>query len=198
MLEKILVATTNLGKRREISSLFAGSNMEIVFPEKDLKVEEEGCSFLENAYIKARAYYKAYGLPTLAEDSGLVVPALDGYPGIYSSRFYELEWGGRQEVRESKDKANIEKLLRLMKYIKERRAYYVAFVLVFMDDVGYWAEGRCYGVILYEPKGEGGFGYDPVFQPEGFQKSMAELSQKEKNLISHRGKAIKRLMEILK
>ncbi len=198
MQRRLLVATTNLGKRREISSILADTGIELLFPEEDLKVEEKGCSFLENAYIKARTYYEAYRIPTLAEDSGLVVPALEGYPGIYSSRFYQIDWGGREPPKESKDKANIEKLLRLMKGMEDRRAYYVAFVVVYMEDAGFWAEGRCHGHILHEPRGSGGFGYDPVFQPEGYHKSMAELSQEEKNLISHRGKALRRLMQMIK
>ncbi len=198
MVRKILVATTNLGKRREILSILAGYDVEIVFPEEDLKLEEGGCSFLENAYLKAKAYYEAYKMPTLAEDSGLVVTALEGYPGVYSSRFYEMEWGGREEPKESKDKANINKVLRLMEGKQDRRAYYVAFAVLFVEDGGLWSEGRCYGTILHQPVGEGGFGYDPIFQPEGYQRSMAELSLEEKNLISHRGKALRRVIQMLK
>ncbi len=198
MVRKILVATTNLGKRREILSILKEYEVEVLFPEEDLKVEEGSCSFLDNAYLKAKAYYEAYKIPTLAEDSGLVVPSLDGYPGVYSNRFYDLEWGGREEPKEGKDRANINKLLRLMEGKQDRRAYYVAFAVLFIEYGGLWSEGRCYGTILQEPVGEGGFGYDPIFQPEGFQKSMAELSMEEKNLISHRGKALRRIMQMLK
>lgn len=198
MLKKILVATTNEGKRREISSILAGSGLELVFPEKDLQVEEKGCSFLENAYIKAKAYYEAYKIPALAEDSGLVIPALGGYPGIYSSRFYSLEWGGKESAEEGKDRANIKKVLRLMEGVQDRSAYYVAFVVVYEEEGGLWAEGRCQGTILTEPRGSGGFGYDPIFQPEGYNKSMAELSMEEKNLISHRSRALRRLLQMLK
>lgn len=198
MLKRLLIATTNKGKLREMLRLFEGTGIELVFPEKSLDVEEKGCSFLENAYLKSKAYYEVYKVPTLAEDSGLVIPALEGYPGIYSSRFYWLEWGGKEPIKEDKDKANIDKVLRLMKGIEDRRAYYFACVVVCMGDRGLWAEGRCDGTILHKPRGSGGFGYDPIFQPEGFSKSMAELSIEEKNLISHRSKAIKSLLEMLK
>lgn len=198
MLKKMLVATTNQGKRREILSILADSGLELVFPDRDLQVEEKGCSFLENAYIKAKAYYEVYRIPTLAEDSGLIIPALGGYPGIYSSRFYSLEWGGKEPAEEGKDIANIRKVLRLMEGIQDRKAYYTAFVVVYAEDGGLWAEGKCYGNILTEPRGSGGFGYDPIFQPEGYSKSMAELTPEEKNLISHRGKALRRLLQMLK
>ncbi|MEJ5338531.1 MAG: RdgB/HAM1 family non-canonical purine NTP pyrophosphatase [Aquificaceae bacterium] len=198
MLRRLLIATTNQGKVREIKSLFEGSDIELLMPDTSLEVEERGCSFLENAYIKARAYYEVYRIPALAEDSGLVIPALEGYPGVYSSRFYQIDWGGKEPVKESKDRANIEKVLRLMKHMEDRRAYYTAFVVVYAEGGGLWAEGRCYGTILTEPRGAGGFGYDPIFQPEGFLKSMAELSMGEKNLISHRGKAARKLIQMLK
>lgn len=194
---RILLATTNKGKAKEIIRFFEPLGVEVLLPDGELQVEESGTSFLENAYIKAKAYQKAYNMPALAEDSGLVVPALGGYPGIYSSRFYSLDWGEVEPVKESKDRANINKLLRLMEGVKDRRAYYVSFFVLELGDGGLWAEGRCYGYILHEPRGEGGFGYDPVFMPEGYDRSMAELSLEEKNLISHRGKALKKLFKLL-
>jgi XTP/dITP diphosphohydrolase len=197
MFKRLLIATSNEGKLKEIRKLLEPLGMEVIMPEKALEVEEGGQSFLENAYIKARAYYERYGVPVLAEDSGLVIPALEGYPGVYSSRFYSLEWGGMEEVKEGKDQANIRKVLRLMKGIKERSAYFVAFALLYTGDGGLWGEGRCEGYILEEPRGYGGFGYDPIFQPAGYEKSMAELSLEEKNLISHRGKALRRLLELI-
>lgn len=198
MLKRLLLATTNRGKIREIREIFKGSEIELVEPEREIEVEEDGKSFWENAYKKAKAYYEAYGIPSLAEDSGLIIPALDGYPGIYSSRFYSLEWGGKEPLEGSKDRANINKVLRLMKDVKDRRAYFYTSVVVYMEGAGLWSEGRCDGFILYEPRGEGGFGYDPIFQPEGYTKSMAELSTEEKNLISHRGRAIRNLLKLLK
>ncbi len=198
MLEKLLLATTNKGKIREIESIFRGSGIELILPEKSIEVEEDGKTFLENAYKKAKAYYEVYKIPTLAEDSGLVVPILDGYPGIYSSRFYSIEWGGIEEVEDTKDRANIKKLLRLMAGKEDRRAYFITFAVVYMGDVGIWAQGVCKGYILYEARGEGGFGYDPIFQPEGYERSMAELKEEEKNAISHRGRAMRNLIELLK
>ncbi|RMH00519.1 MAG: RdgB/HAM1 family non-canonical purine NTP pyrophosphatase [Aquificota bacterium] len=195
---RVLLATTNKGKAKEIIEFLEPFGVEVLLPERELQVEETGTSFLENAYLKAKAYQKAYGMPTLAEDSGLVVPALGGYPGVYSSRFYSLEWGGVEPIQEGKDKANINKLLRLMEKVEDRRAYFVSFFVLDFGDGGLWSEGRCYGHILHKPVGEGGFGYDPVFAPEGYDKSMAQLSLEEKNRISHRGKALKRLLELLK
>ena len=198
MLEKLLLATTNKGKIREIESILRGSGIELILPEKSIEVEEDGKTFLENAHKKAKAYYEVYKIPTLAEDSGLVVPILDGYPGIYSSRFYSIEWGGIEEVEDTKDRANIKKLLRLMAGKEDRRAYFITFAVVYMGDVGTWAQGVCKGYILYEARGEGGFGYDPIFQPEGYERSMAELKEEEKNAISHRGRAMRNLIELLK
>lgn len=198
MPRRLLLATTNKGKIREIKEIFKASDIELVEPEKEIEVKEDGSSFLENAYKKAKAYYEVYKIPTLAEDSGLVIKALDGYPGLFSSRFYSLEWGGVEKVEGSKDEANIRKVLRLMEGVEDRRASFVAFAVVCFGEYGLWAEGRCEGVILHKPVGEGGFGYDPIFQPLGYEKSMAQLSSQEKNLISHRGKAMRRIMELLR
>ncbi|MFN3870138.1 MAG: RdgB/HAM1 family non-canonical purine NTP pyrophosphatase [Aquificaceae bacterium] len=198
MLRRLLLATTNEGKIREIKEIFEGSHIEIIEPERDIEVKEDGHSFLENAYKKAKAYYEAYKIPTLAEDSGLVIEALSGYPGVFSSRFYSLEWGGVEKVENSKDEANIRKVLRLMEGVENRRAYFVTFAVIYIGEKGIWAEGRCEGVILHKPVGEGGFGYDPIFQPLGYEKSMAQLASREKNLISHRGKAIRRIIDVIK
>ncbi|MFN3598728.1 MAG: RdgB/HAM1 family non-canonical purine NTP pyrophosphatase [Aquificaceae bacterium] len=198
MVKGLLLATTNKGKIREIKEIFEGSGIEILQPHREIEVKEDGNSFLENAYKKARAYYEAYKMPTLAEDSGLVIEALGGYPGVFSSRFYSLEVGGVERVENSKDQANIKKVLRIMEGIEDRRAYFITFAVVCLGEYGIWAEGRCEGVILYEPVGEGGFGYDPIFQPLGYEKSMAQLTPQEKNLISHRGKAIRRIIDFLK
>ncbi|MCS7262134.1 MAG: RdgB/HAM1 family non-canonical purine NTP pyrophosphatase [Aquificaceae bacterium] len=194
---RLLVATSNRSKRAELERLFQGSGIELLVPPRELSVEESGESFFQNAYLKARAYYETFGVPALAEDSGLVVPALGGYPGIYSSRFYQLEWGGVEKVETSEKEANIKKLLRLMEGVHDRRAYFHSCVVLYMGNAGLWAEGRCDGEVLAEARGEGGFGYDPVFRPEGHQRSMAELSPEEKDRISHRGKAVRRLLKVL-
>jgi XTP/dITP diphosphohydrolase len=197
-LKRILLATGNPKKAEEMKRLLEVYSMQVEVPEEDINVEEVGSSFLENAYIKAQAYYERYRMPILADDSGLVVYALDGYPGVFSSRFYQHQYGGKEEVKTSKDDANIRKVLRLMQGVENRKAKFVAFLVLSLGDAGYWAKGECEGSILPEPRGSEGFGYDPIFQPEGIQKSMAQLKPEEKDLISHRGKAIRNLIKILR
>jgi len=197
-LKRILLATGNPKKAEEMKRLLEAYSMQVEVPEEDINVEEVGSSFLENAYIKAQTYYERYRMPILADDSGLVVYALDGYPGVFSSRFYQHQYGGKEEVKTSKDDTNIRKVLRLMQGVENRKAKFVAFLVLSLGDAGYWAKGECEGSILPEPIGSQGFGYDPIFQPEGIQKSMAQLKPEEKDLISHRGKAIRNLIKILR
>ncbi|AAC06551.1 RdgB/HAM1 family non-canonical purine NTP pyrophosphatase [Aquifex aeolicus] len=195
---KLLVATTNEGKYREIKEILSEYGIEVLKPEEKLEVEETGCTFLENAYLKARAYYERYKIPALADDSGLIVEAISPYPGVYSSRFYDIDFGGREEVRTNKDEANIRKLLRLLENTENRKAKFVAFIVVYGGSWGIFAEGEVRGEITKEPRGDRGFGYDPVFVPEGYNKTMAELSPEEKNKISHRGRALRKLVHVLK
>jgi XTP/dITP diphosphohydrolase len=195
---KILLATQNLGKYKEIKRMLEPLSVEIILPEEKLEVQEKGNSFMENAYIKAMAYFEKYHMPTLADDSGLVVPSLGGYPGVFSSRFYSIDWGGREEVQTSEDQTNIKKLLRLMRDVSDRRAYFKAVLcLVLEEGLSLFAEGICEGEIAQSPKGSEGFGYDPIFKPKFYEKTMAELSPQEKDLISHRGKALRKLKEFL-
>ncbi len=195
---KLLLATQNLGKYKEIKRMLEPLSVEVILPEEKLEVEEKGSSFLENAYLKAMAYFEKYKLPTLADDSGLVVPSLEGYPGVFSSRFYSIDWGGKEEVQTSEDQANIKKLLRLMRGLSDRKAYFKAVLcLVLKDGLGVFSEGLCEGEIAQAPRGSEGFGYDPIFIPEGYSKTIAELSPQEKDLISHRGKALRRLKEFI-
>ncbi len=196
-MRKVLLATTNMGKAQEFMRILSPLGVELVISDKRLKVDEGDCSFLENAYIKAKAYYDAYGIPTLADDSGLVIPTLEGFPGVFSSRFYAHPFGGLEEIRGPEDRANINKVLRLMKDKEDRRAYFVCYVVLYTGDGGCFAEGRVYGQVLHEPRGEAGFGYDPIFMPEGFDRSMAELSPEEKDAVSHRGRALLRLSEVV-
>ncbi len=195
---KLLLATRNVGKIVEISRMLKPLGVDVIQPEEEIAVEERGKSFMENAYLKALAYFKRYGIPTLADDSGLVVPSLEGYPGIYSSRFYSLDWGGREEVETGKDQANIKKLLRLLEGNQDRRAYFKAVLCLMIEEEFYiFTEGICHGEIAESPRGSGGFGYDPIFKPLGYEKTMAELSPEEKDSLSHRGKAIKKLSQLL-
>ncbi len=202
-IKKVLVATTNKGKLKEFRSLLKDLGLEVLslddMPEK-INVEETGKTFLDNAIQKARTYALHFKIPTIAEDSGLEIDALVGYPGVYSARFYSFEeFGGIEPVETTKDDANIKKVLRLMKDVEDRKARFVSFVVFYSPrDFGLWTEGYCYGEITYEPIGEGGFGYDPIFRPEGYSKTMAQLSPEEKNAISHRGKATKKLIRLLK
>ena len=194
---KILVATTNPGKLREIERILSPLGYEVVEPPEKLEVEETGSTFLENAYLKAKTYHDRFGLPALADDSGLVVEALGGYPGVFSSRFYSLEFGGREELRGSIDEANVRKLLRLLEGRENREAKFVAFVVLYFQDRGLFASGECRGEIVDSPRGSRGFGYDPVFKPEGYDRTMAELEPEEKDRISHRGRALRKLADLL-
>ena len=186
---EIVIATKNQGKIEEIRGYEACSGVHWLtfkdfgdFPE----VEETGTSFLDNAIIKARAVSKFTGKAALADDSGLIVDALGGRPGVYSSRYAGPE---------ATDKENRDKLLEAMKSVTEpskRSARFVCSMVLWSPKKGlvFKTEGICEGKIGFEEKGEGGFGYDCIFTPEGYQKTMAELDSKEKNTISHRGKAL--------
>ena len=194
---KLLVATTNEGKLKEIVRILAPLGFEVIKPPHKLEVEETGETFLENAYLKAKAYYEEFGLPSLADDSGLVIEALGGYPGVYSSRFYSLEIGGRETPEPTESEANIRKVLRLMEGKENRRAKFVAFVVLYWKGKGLLAQGECEGEILKERRGDKGFGYDPIFKPAGMDRSMAELEPEEKDKLSHRGKALRRLASLI-
>ncbi|WP_456382995.1 RdgB/HAM1 family non-canonical purine NTP pyrophosphatase [Persephonella sp.] len=200
-MDKLLVATTNRGKLREFRQILSQMGIQVLslddMPEK-IDVEEDRETFLENALKKAKTYGDFYKIPVIAEDAGLEVEALDNYPGVYSARFYSIPYGGVEQVDGDKDSANIKKLLRLLKGKENRRARFVSVVVFYYpDDFGLWTEGYCYGQIIDEPRGDKGFGYDPVFVPEGYDKTMAELEPEEKNRISHRGKAVRKLISLL-
>ena len=183
----LVVATFNFNKLKEIRKIAEELNLNINLHSlnefKSIKeVEEDGESFEGNAVKKARGYYSQIGLPVLSEDSGLCVEALDGQPGVYSSRF----------AGEDKDdyKNNL-KLLELMKGIEDREAKFVCVAcLVLTEDKIEVFRGELCGKIADEMRGEYGFGYDPVFIPEGYDRTLAELGPGIKNKISHRRKAI--------
>ncbi len=201
-IDKILVATTNKGKLKEFSRMLGEFNIKVLSLDdmkEKISIEESGKTFLENAIKKAEGYAKFYKMPVIAEDAGLEIDALDKYPGVYSSRFYALEYGGKLENVEDKDKANIEKVLRLMKGKTNRTARFKSVIAFYYpDDFGIWSEGICEGKIAENPIGSEGFGYDPIFIPKGYDKTMAQLSPDEKNRISHRGKAVRKLITLLK
>ncbi len=198
ILKEVIVATSNEGKFEEIKRMLESVGIEAIMPERKIEVEESGNTFLENAYIKAKVYYEAFKKPVLADDSGIIAEALEPYPGIYSSRFYSLEFGGREDPVPDRDRANIRKLLRLLESEKNRKARFEAFiVLLISEDLGIFTRGICRGEIINEPRGEKGFGYDPVFVPEKERRTMAELKPSEKDKLSHRGKALRLLTGIL-
>lgn len=184
-----VLASNNSGKLREFAPLFESMGLEVV-AQRDFAVpdaEETGLSFIENAILKARHAAHATGRPAIADDSGLVVPALGGAPGIYSARY---SGGG--------DTENNTKLLSEMSHLtgEDRAAFYVAVIAVVMsasDPLPIIAEGRWYGNISFELSGTGGFGYDPLFIPESSSCTAAEMSAAEKQTLSHRAKALKAL-----
>lgn len=192
---KIVLATGNPGKLGEIQRILGDLGVEII-PQTELGVDdadETGESFVENALIKARHASLLTGLPAIADDSGLVVDALDGRPGVYSARYSGAD---------ATDESNIDKLLQEMRGIPgERRtaAFHCCAVFVSTDDsTSLVAEGRWTGRILEQRRGTGGFGYDPVFFDPECGRTAAELGPELKNVRSHRGKALSALAEMLR
>ncbi len=191
MSQKLLLATRNQGKIvefRRILDALAPGEIELVglevFPDLH-DVDETGKTFQENALLKAREMSEATGLPAIADDSGLCVDALNGDPGIFSAR-----WAGEH----GNDKANLEKVLEQLKDVPdgERTGYFICVAALYLPDGRtHCEEGRFLGTILRSPVGENGFGYDPIFQPEGLSISSAEMSSEEKDAMSHRGKALR-------
>ncbi len=188
MKKTIVVASNNAHKLREIAQIFPEykivSQREAGFNDE---VDETGLTFEANALIKARAACVALGLPVLADDSGICVEALDGAPGVYSARY--CGW-------HADDKSNRALLLKNMDGKDNRTAYFCsAIALVFPDGTELTAEGRTYGKILTAECGDGGFGYDPIFFSDDLQKSFGEATAEEKNLVSHRYRALCALRE---
>ncbi len=190
---KIVVASGNKAKLREIAQIFQGyeivSMQEAGFTDD---IEENGSTFEENALIKARAVSRALGVNALADDSGICVEALGGAPGVHSARFCG---------RHGDDAANNALLLEKLKDVPQdrRRAYFESCVaLCFADGREITASGRTYGRILEKAEGEGGFGYDPLFYSDELGMSFGLASAEEKNAVSHRGKALAALAEKLK
>ncbi len=185
---KVVLASGNLKKIQEFETLFSNLNQIIPQPQLGIEsVEETGLTFIENALLKARHAAQESGLPALADDSGLVVEALEGAPGIFS---------GRYAGPEATDLDNCQKLLSALESAANRAAFFhatIAFVEHAMDPDPVIAQGRWHGEILKSPRGRGGFGYDPLFYIPEFQMSAAELSAREKNHRSHRGQALRAL-----
>ena len=196
--KKILVATTNPGKIAELRAML-DIDVELVGLadfEGIAEIEEDGATFAENARKKATGYAKATGLWTIADDSGLVIDALGGAPGVKSARFS----GQKDKDRKRLDHKNMAKVLRLLQAVpnEKRTARFVCCLcLASPEKVLAETEGTLQGLIADEQTGENGFGYDPVFFLPSLNKTVAQLSRQEKNTISHRGIAIRKLKPML-
>ena len=193
-MQKLVIATGNAHKLHEIRVLLEPLGIEVV-PQSDFNVPEAAephCTFIENALAKARHAARLTGLPALADDSGICVEALGGAPGVISA-IYAGE--PRSDAR------NNEKLLEAMRDVADRRAHYHCALVLLRhadDPQPIIAEGQWHGVILETPRGEGGFGYDPLFLDPELQKTVAEISTADKNRVSHRGKALRALVDKLR
>jgi len=191
---KLVLATNNPGKVREIQAML-GSRFQIV-SQSSLNIdeaEEPHGTFVENALAKARHASRAARLPALADDSGLCVDAFGGEPGVHSAYY-----AGREGGREERDERNNRKLLE--KLSNDRKAYYCCVMVLVRradDPRPLIAEGLWHGEIARAPRGANGFGYDPLFLPAGLGKTAAELDAAQKNRVSHRALALKRLMDLL-
>lgn len=189
-MKEILVATHNLHKKEEIQQILGSAFKVTSLTDYSLfeEIIEDGNTFFENAYIKAKYCFDKTGKPSLGDDSGLVVEALDGRPGIYSARY-----AGDHDFSK-----NIAKVLNELKSENNRKAYFVT-VMCLVDEKGTeYFEGRVHGNLLHDIRGEKGFGYDPIFVPEGYDCTFAEMKPEEKNKISHRRKAIDLFLDYLK
>lgn len=193
-MQKLILASRNEDKIEELRSALQSFDVELKsaldFPWLR-EVEEDWNTLQGNALKKARYVYQETGLPALADDTGLEVDALDGRPGVYSARY-----AGDEATYQD----NLRKLLEEMAGValKDRGAQFRTAIVFVTDDFTQTFEGICRGTILMERKGDSGFGYDPVFRPEGYDQTFAELDAATKNEISHRGRAIKKFLEWLR
>lgn len=195
MIKRIIAASSNAHKIKEIQAIMGKFGMEVVPRDQagvpPFEIEEDGETFEENSFKKASEIMKVTGEITVADDSGLMVDYLGGAPGVYSARF-----AGEQ----CDDGKNNKKLLKLLEGLpeKERKAKFVSVItLIFPDGEALVARGECPGRIIEVPTGENGFGYDPLFVPEGYDKTFAQLDGEEKNMISHRARALEKLEKLL-
>ncbi|HET6527947.1 MAG TPA: RdgB/HAM1 family non-canonical purine NTP pyrophosphatase [Balneolaceae bacterium] len=193
-METIILASRNKHKIEELRQTLAPLNIELKsaldFPQLE-EVEEDKPTLEGNALKKARYVFEETGLPSLADDTGLEVEALDGRPGVYSARYAGEDVTYQQ---------NVDKLLGELKGVemKDRKARFRTVVAFVTADGAHTFEGICPGEITQEQRGDKGFGYDPVFRPEGFEQTFAELDSEVKNKISHRGKAVEKFYDWLK
>jgi XTP/dITP diphosphohydrolase len=192
---KLLIATENQGKVREIKSILADLDVELVTPKSlglDLKVVEDGADYAENAAKKARIHARASGLISLADDSGLEVDALDGAPGLHSARYSPKP-----------NATDADRRAYLLANLKDRPRPWTArfratVVIASPDGVLGVFEGECPGEIIPDERGSNGFGYDPIFFMRELNQTMAELPESKKNRLSHRGRAVEKARELLR
>ena len=191
---KMILASNNKKKLVEMQTLLSELGIDVVSQRDagcDFEVEETGETFEENAYLKASAVTAATGEIAIADDSGLMVDALDGAPGVYSARFT----GNHEDTDEQRYLYLLEKL----QSEENRAAKFVSCICcTFPNGDILRARGECHGTIARAPSGSGGFGYDPVFVPENYEQTMAELGAEVKNRIAHRGRAIRAFQEELR
>ena len=192
-MKRIVLATKNKGKIKEMRELLAPMNIEVLsladFSPVD-DAEENGATFAENAMLKARYYFAHTGTLCLADDSGLEVDALGGRPGVYSARY---------SGEDATDAANNAKVLREMEGIEKdkRTARFRCAMALVGEGVELTTDGTCEGTLLTEERGQGGFGYDPIFYVPKFDRTLAEMSSEDKNSISHRGAAVRKMADLI-
>ena len=191
-MKKLIFATGNNGKLEEVKNIFEGTGYEIVsmYEYGDIpEIEEDGDTFEANSFKKAKYIYDRFGLPTIADDSGLAIDQLDGRPGVYSARY-----AGEDCTYDDNNNKILKELSRLP---GPHLAKFVSFAIYYDGQSKHSAVGELPGKIIEEKRGSFGFGYDPVFVPEGYDKTLAELTLEEKNNMSHRAAAFNKLKEIL-
>ena len=191
-MKEILFATSNKGKAIEVEKILKeyGIKVKTLLDYDGVEeVEETGDTFLENAMLKAKYYYEKYLIPVLADDSGLCVKVLNNAPGVYSARY-----SGVSDPL-YKDEANMNKLLNELKDYKNPTAFFETSLVYYSEEHIINVKGRLEGHIIKEKRGSNGFGYDPIFVPDGYDQTLAELSVEMKNKISHRSKALMNLKQ---
>jgi len=199
-MRRLVLASSNPGKLREFRQMLAPLGMEVI-PQSELGVpdaDEPHGTFVENALAKARLASRHTGLPAFADDSGICAEALGGEPGVHSARYAD---GPPSGARARADRRNNEKLVAALRGEANTRAHYTCVIVLVRhagDPEPLIAEGRWYGEVIAAPRGDGGFGYDPHFLLPELGRTAAELAPGEKNAISHRGKALRRLVEMLR
>ncbi|MDM1522933.1 MULTISPECIES: RdgB/HAM1 family non-canonical purine NTP pyrophosphatase [unclassified Empedobacter] len=186
---ELIFATHNNNKVKEVTKMLPSylSMKSLTAIDFFEEIEETGKTFEENALLKAKTIFNKTGKNVFADDSGLVIEALDGAPGVYSARY----------AGTGKDEDNIAKALKELDGKTNRKAYFISIFCLILNGKEYFFEGRVNGTIATEIMGNNGFGYDPIFIPDGFSKSFAQMTPEEKNAISHRGKAIEKLNDFL-